>query len=90
MVEYVSGRVHTQGIENFWSLRSQLHGTYIAVEPFHLHRYVDEQIFRYENRATHERPMDDADRFYLALSMAANKRLTYAELTGKNDATTPF
>jgi len=91
MVEYVRGRVHTQGIENFWSLlKRQLHGTYIAVEPFHLHRYCDEQVFRYENRNTKQRPMNDADRFRLALSQVAHKRLTYAELTGKNDATTPF
>jgi len=59
-VEHVRGQVHTNGIENFWSLlKRSLRGTYVAVEPFHLDRYVDEQIFRYNNRATerkaHER-----------------------------------
>jgi hypothetical protein len=53
------------------------------VEPFHLESYVDEQVFRYNNRATKENPLDDADRFMLAVSQVAGKRLTYAELTGK-------
>jgi hypothetical protein len=53
------------------------------VEPFHLDRYIDEQMFRYNNRATKDNPLTDADRFALALSQVANKRLTYAELTGK-------
>ena len=82
--EYVRGQVHTQGIENFWSLLKRgLKGTYIAVEPFHLDRYVAEQVFRYNNRGTKDNPLNDADRFYLALSQAAGKRLTYAEVTGK-------
>ena len=82
--EYVRGDVHTQGIENFWSLlKRTLSGTYVAVEPFHLESYVDEQVFRYNNRATKENPLDDADRFMLAVSQVAGKRLTYAELTGK-------
>ena len=82
--EYVRGEVHTNGIENFWSLLKRgLRGTYVAVEPFHLERYVDEQAFRFNNRATKENPMTDADRFILALSQIAGKRLTYAELTGK-------
>jgi transposase-like protein len=82
--EYVRGQVHTQGIENFWSLLKRgLKGTYIAVEPYHLDRYVSEQVFRYNNRGTKENPLNDADRFYLALSQAAGKRLTYAEVTGK-------
>lgn len=84
MEEYVRGQVHTQGMENFWSLLKRgLTGTYIAVEPFHLDRYVDEQVFRYNNRATRENPLNDADRFVLAVSQIAGKRLTYAELTGK-------
>jgi transposase-like protein len=87
---YVRGRVHTNGLENFWSLLKRgLHGTYVAVEPFHLHRYIDEQVFRYNNRATKDNPLNDSDRFLLALSQVANKRLTYKELTGK-DGTTPF
>ena len=82
--EYVRGEVHTNGIENFWSLLKRgLRGTYVAVEPFHLERYVDEQVFRYNNRATRRNPLNDADRFILALSQIAGKRLTYAELTGK-------
>jgi transposase-like protein len=84
MQEYVRGEVHTQGIENFWSLlKRSLNGTYVAVEPFHLDRYVDEQAFRYNNRATKDNPLTDRDRFMLALSQISGKRLTYAELTGK-------
>lgn len=82
--EYVRGQVHTQGIENFWSLLKRgLRGTYVAVEPFHLDRYVTEQVFRYNNRATKDNPLTDSDRFVLAVSQIAGKRLTYAELTGK-------
>jgi transposase-like protein len=84
MQEYVRGKVHTNGIENFWSLLKRgLNGTYVAVEPFHLHRYVDEQAFRYNNRATKDNPLTDYDRFILALSQVSGKKLTYAELTGK-------
>jgi transposase-like protein len=89
MQEYVRGEVHTQGIENFWSLLKRgLKGTYVAVEPFHLDRYVDEQVFRYNNRATKDNPLTDADRFMLAVSQLAGKRITYAELTGKVGETT--
>jgi len=81
---YVNGNVHTQGIENFWSLfKRTLRGTYVAVEPFHLQRYADEQVFRFENRATKDNPLNDADRFTYALSRIVGKRLTYSELTGK-------
>lgn len=86
--EYVRGEVHTQGIENFWSLLKRgLKGTYVAVEPFHMDRYVAEQVFRFNNRATKGNLLDDADRFLLALSQVSNKRLTYAELTGKAGTT---
>jgi transposase-like protein len=82
--EYVKGQVHTQGIENFWSLLKRgLAGTYVAVEPFHLDRYLDEQMFRFNNRGTRENPLNDGDRFMLAVSQISGKRLTYAELTGK-------
>jgi hypothetical protein len=82
--EYVRGEVHTNGIENFWScLKRSLTGTYVAVEPFHLSRYVDEQMFRYNNRATKDNPLTDSDRFALAVTQIIGKRLTYAELTGK-------
>jgi hypothetical protein len=78
--KYVDGRVSTNGIENFWSrLKRGLNGTYIAVEPFHLFRYVDEQVFRYNNR----KELKDADRFQLAFSQIAEKWLTFAEVTGK-------
>jgi transposase-like protein len=79
-VAYVNGRVHTNGLENFWSLLKRgIAGTYVSVEPFHLFRYLDEQSFRYNNRKT----LTDSDRFRLALSHVVGKRLTYAELTGK-------
>ena len=81
---YVQGNVHTQGIENFWSLLKRgLGGTYVAVEPFHLFRYVDEQAFRFNNRATHDNPLNDSDRFDAAIRQIVGKRLTYSELTGK-------
>jgi transposase-like protein len=85
--EYVRGEIHTNGLENFWALLKRgLKGTYVAVEPFHLDRYVTEQVFRYNNRSTLERPMNDGDRFGLAVSQIVGKRLTYAELTGKDQA----
>jgi hypothetical protein len=77
-------------MENFWSLlKRSLKGTYVAVEPFHLERYVDEQVFRYNNRATKDNPLDDSDRFLLALSQVAGKRLTFKELTGKAGSASP-
>lgn len=82
--EYVRGQIHTQGIENFWALMKRgLKGTYIAVEPFHLDRYIGEQVFRYNNRATKDNPLTDADRFAFAVTQIVGKRLTYTELTGK-------
>lgn len=63
-----------------------------SVEPFHLDRYVAEQVFRYNNRATKDNPLNDADRFLLAVSRISGKRLTYKELTGKvgETSTEPF
>lgn len=91
MEQYVDGQVHTNGIENFWScLKRTLKGTYIAVEPFHLQRYVDEQVFRFNNRATRDNPLNDSDRFVLALRQIVGKRLTYAEVTGKVGETARF
>jgi transposase-like protein len=85
-VKYVDGRVHTNGLENFWSLLKRgLKGTYIAVEPFHLFRYLDEQSFRFNNRATRNNPLNDSDRFSLLCSQIVGKRLTYAGLTAKED-----
>ncbi len=78
--EYVKGNVHTNNIENYWSLvKRALKGTYIHVEPFHLDRYLDEQGFRYDNRKD-----TDSVRFIKAASMIFGKRLTYAELIGHN------
>jgi transposase-like protein len=82
--EYVRGEVHTNGLENFWSLlKRTLRGTYVAVEPFHLDHYLDEQVFRFNNRATKDNKLTDADRFAAVMAQVAGKRLTYAELTGK-------
>jgi transposase-like protein len=83
-IEYVDGRVHTNGLENFWSLlKRSLGGTYVSVESFHLFRYLDEQTYRFNNRATKDNPLDDADRFTHVMTQIVGKRLTYAELTGK-------
>ncbi len=76
---YVMGKVHTNGLENFWSLlKRSLKGTYISVEPCHLFRYLDEQAFRFN-----EREGQDADRFKKALGSVAGRRVTYSELTGE-------
>ena len=84
---YVDGRVHTNGLENFWSLLKRgISGTYVSVEPFHLFRYLDEQAFRYNNRIE----MTDADRFTVALGQIVGKRLTYSELTGKEGPSAAF
>ena len=77
-VEYVRGRVHTNGLENFWSLLKRgLRGTYVSVAPFHLFRYLDEQSFRYN-----ERTEDDFTRFRSVLAQVVNRRLTYNQLIG--------
>ena len=84
---YVKDNVHTNGLENFWSLLKRgLHGTYVSVEPFHLFRYIDEQSFRYNNREG----MNDHDRFSKVLTQVVGKRLTLAELTDKVRETTAF
>ena len=78
-VEYVRGEVHTNGLENFWSLLKRgLNGTYVSVEPFHLFRYLDEQTFRYNNRK-----MTDSERFDIAIRRMVGKRLTWDQLIGK-------
>lgn len=82
--EYVRGQVHTNCLENFWSLtKRNLAGTYVCVEPFHLDRYLDEQMFRFNNRVN----KTDEQRFAKALSQVSGKRLTYADLTGTGSAT---
>lgn len=76
--QYAIGNVHTNGLENFWSLlKRAIRGTYVAVEPFHVFRYLDEQAFRFNNRKG-----TDAMRFALALKGILGKRLTYTTLTG--------
>jgi transposase-like protein len=82
--KYVDGQVHTNGMENFWSLLKRgLKGTYISVEPFHLFRYLDEQVYRYNLRGNKDNRLNDGDRFMKALAQVAGKRLTFAEVTGK-------
>src|SRR5216684_7921622 len=81
---YVKGQVHTNGLENFWSLlKRSLKGTYISIEPFHMFRYLDEQAWRYNHRATKDANINDGDRFHTALSQIVGKRLTFKEVTGK-------
>jgi transposase-like protein len=75
---YVKDHVHTNGIENFWSLlKRTISGTYVSVEPFHLGRYLDERTFRFNNRKG-----KDKDRFLKAVGLVQGKRLTYAQLIG--------
>jgi len=77
--KYVDGHVHTNGLENFWSLLKRgIRGTYVSVEPYHLFRYLDEQAFRFN-----EREGEDGNRFTKTLGSVAGRRLTYDELTGK-------
>ena len=75
---YVKGRVHTNGLENFWSLvKRAIHGTYVSIEPFHVFRYLDEQAFRFNTRKA-----NDGQRFMRLIKHVVGKRLSYAELTG--------
>jgi transposase-like protein len=77
---YVDGAVHTNGLENFWTLlKRSLKGTYVHCAPFHLHRYLDEQAYRFN-----ERSHDDSERFMTAMRKTpTTARLTYRKLTGK-------
>jgi hypothetical protein len=75
---YAQGHVHTNCLENFWSLlKRSLHGTYVNVEPFHLFRYLDEQAFRFNQRKA-----ADSERFMTAVPSISGRRLTYRGLTG--------
>jgi len=79
MVEYVRGQVHTNGIENFWSLLKRgLNGTYISVDADHLHRYLDERVYTFNHRE-----QDDLPRFADVVGQVTGRRLTYDALTGK-------
>ena len=78
-VAYVQENVHTNNVENFWSLLKRgLRGTYISVEPFHLARYLDEQIYRFN-----QRHLNDRGRFIEAVREIVGKRITYKELIGQ-------
>lgn len=82
---YVDGQIHTNGVENFWSLlKRTLGGTYVSVEPFHLFRYLDEQSFRFNNRT-----FTDGQRFDIASRLIIGKRLTFAQVTGKDNSRQP-
>lgn len=82
--EYVRDQVHTNGIENFWSLlKRTIKGTYVAIDPFHVIRYLDEQVFRFNNRRA-----SDGDRFVAVVDSLLGKRLTWDQLTGAELATT--
>ena len=84
-IEYVRGRVHTNGMENFWSLlKRALSGTYVSVEPFHLHRYLDEQAYRYN-----QRKLTNGERFLSAVFGIFGRRLTYDQLRGRDRYRTP-
>lgn len=77
-VQYVNGKIQTNGLENFRSLLKRgISGTYVSVEPFHLFRYLNEQTFRFNNRK-----LTDGERFSIAVSGVVGKRLTFDHLTG--------
>jgi transposase-like protein len=77
--KYAEGQVHTNGLENFWSLlKRALKGTYVSVEPFHLFRYLDEQAYRFNTRR-----QNDGERFSDVTHRVTGKRLTYADLIGR-------
>ncbi len=79
----VDGTVHTNTVENFWSLLKRgISGTYVSVEPFHLFRYLDEQAFRYNNR----KDQTDADRFEQVMAQVFGRRITFKQLTGKTES----
>ena len=81
-VRYVDGEIHTNGLENYWSLlKRALSGTYVSVEPYHLFRYLDEQAYRYNNR----KDATDFDRFKLAASQIVGKRLTWKQVIGMQE-----
>ena len=83
--KYVDGKIHTNGFENFWSLlKRALKGTYVSVEPFHLFRYLDEEVFRFNNRKD-----NDSGRFESVMSSTVGKRLTFKALTGANLTESP-
>ena len=86
-VRFVDGTVHTNNVENFWSMMKRcLKGTYISVEPFHLFRYLDEQAFRFNLR---RHPDGDQRRFLAVVRRIVGRRLTYKQLIGENLSASP-
>ena len=78
----MDGEIHTNGLENFWTLfKRAIKGTYVAVAPYHVGRYVTEEAFRFNNRLR-----SDFGRFFQALSLVVGKRLTYRKLAALDDA----
>lgn len=78
---YAKGKVHTNGLENFWALFKRcIKGTHVSIEPFHLFRYLDAESFRFNNRE-----ITDSARFAKTVQSMAGKRLTYRSLTGNED-----
>ena len=66
---YANGQVHTNSLENFWSLlKRTIAGTYVSVEPFHLFRYLDEQAHRFNTRK-----LSDAARFAVTRGHVMNR-----------------
>jgi transposase-like protein len=79
---YADGQVHTNGLENFWSLLKRgLRGTYISVEPYHLFRYLDEQVYRFNKRE-----YNDRERFIGTMQIVVGRRLTWKQVTGQTGA----
>lgn len=77
--EYVRGKVHTNGIENFWSLfKRGINGIYHQVSPKHLNLYCNEYAYRFNNRQESQQ-----DKFNTAVEQADGRRLTYKALIGK-------
>ncbi len=80
---YVKGHIHTNSIENFWSLlKRAIKGTYVNVDPCHLVSYLEEETFRFNTRKD-----DDSGRFEGVVIGITGKRLTYQQLIGAS--TTP-
>ena len=81
-IRYVKDRVHVNGLENFWSLLKRgLKGTYVAVAPFHLFRYVDEEAWRFNQRR-----QTDGGRFATVMRAVLGKRITYRRLCAIGDS----
>ena len=75
--EYVRGEIHTNTIEGFWAiLKRSIYEIHHFVSVKHLQRYINEQIFRYNNRGDH------VSMFNMILMRVGGKKLSYKELTG--------